>query len=266
MSIETINSISSFDSIAESYDKEFEDNLVTKSIRPVITESFIKYFRAGQHILELNCGTGTDALMLAEKEIHVTAIDSSEKMIQQAKLKAHKRAIRSVDFRVMDFENIETLGENKFDGAFSNFGGLNCSRSLSDVLENLSKLLKPQSPLIVCLLNKLCLWEIGSFLLRGNVRTAFRRLHSDGTDAKLSASSIRVWYYSPYEFAKILSPWFTVKEIYGINILSPLPNSHSFVSKFPRLSLRLLNVDEKIRRLVPFYMLGDHFVIEARRK
>ncbi|MBI4547337.1 MAG: methyltransferase domain-containing protein [Ignavibacteriae bacterium] len=264
---------SAFNDSAGMYDETFENNPITQRIRPIIWQSLLKHFKPGDHILELNCGTGTDAIMLAEQGINVTAIDSSTRMIETARQKVIKKQLTNhIHLQVLNFENLEYLvridpfGNGRlYDGAFSNFGGFNCTPELKSVVERLSMLVKTHGVIIACLLNKICIWEMMSFLVRGKLGKAFRRLHNDCIQANLGGVSVQVWYYSPGQFANILSPWFTVEGIYGLNIFSPSPNSMSFASKHQALTTSLLNIDERFRYRFPFYALGDHFVVEARR-
>ena len=267
MNTETVTRVfAPFDSIAEQYDSFFEENIVTKKIRSVVWNSLLNNFKSGYNILELNCGTGTDAIMLSEHGIQVTAIDASEKMIQEARRKSQANGISSVDFLKMSSEEIDKLPATNYGGAFSNFGGLNCVNNPGIVIERVSQLLQPNAPFIVCLLNKICIWEMLAFLSIGKFSQAFRRFPQDGIEASIGDSLMHTWYYTPKEFAKILSPWFSIKKIYGLNIFSPNPSSRSFMNKHPRLTQSLLKIDDGICTAFPFYILGDHFVIEARRK
>jgi len=55
----------------------------------------------GSSVLEIGCGTGTNAIELARRGFHVTAVDIVDHAIQTARDKAHAAAV-SVDFRVAD--------------------------------------------------------------------------------------------------------------------------------------------------------------------
>lgn len=262
--------VAPFDTIAEKYDQTFEGNLVTQRLRPIVWQSLLKHFRTGDRILELNSGTGTDAIFLAEHGIAVTATDASFKMLELAKQKVETKTVKNlVTLKQLSFDELDQLLNNvqsSYDGAFSNFGGLNCTLKLPTVLEKIAHILKPNGSFIVCLLNKLCIWKIASFALRGNFSKALRRFESKGIDAMLGNERIHVWYYTPRQVVRIALPWFYVEKIYGLSIVSPPPNSLNFVSRFPRLTQTLISVDDIIRNTFPFYALGDHFVVELRRK
>ena len=55
----------------------------------------------GSSLLEIGCGTGTNAIELARRGFHVTAVDIVDQAIQTARDKTHAAAV-SVDFRVAD--------------------------------------------------------------------------------------------------------------------------------------------------------------------
>ena len=95
-------------------------------------------------MLELNCGTGTDALFLSSLGIAVTACDASPRMIEQAeKQKAMGAPRAAVDFRVLCTERLDELPSDlRFDGVFSNFSGLNCVPDLSKIWKLLAERLR----------------------------------------------------------------------------------------------------------------------------
>ena len=256
-----------FDPAAGDYDRLFEENPITKRIRPLVWQSLLNRFRPGTRVLELNCGTGTDAIMLAGQGIRVTAIDASERMIEQAQRKIRQKHLEpSVTLKHMKFEDLDALYGDTFDGAFSNFGGLNCTGELLPTMAKLSTLIRPEGYFIACVMNRVALWEMISFLAKGNWSSTFRRLRRDGAEVFLGGASAPVWYYSPGQFKKLIAPWFLVENTYGLNILSPSPSSRSFALRYPDATGRLLELDGRIRFRFPWYALGDHFVVEARRR
>jgi ubiquinone/menaquinone biosynthesis C-methylase UbiE len=255
-----------FDAAAAGYDDEFERQRVTRSLRSVVQGTLLGHFRPGAHVLELNCGTGTDAIALAGRRVRVTCIDSSPEMIAQAAAKAERNGLgRLITFRELDFEQIDSAGFAEFDGAFSNFGGLNCSPRPGIVIGKVARLMKPGSVLVACLLNRTSLWESAAFIARGRFSKAFRRWRPGGIDATVGGMPLHVWYYSPGGVAKMLAPWFEVIQIYGLSIVSPPPGAAAFISSHPGLTDRLLRFDGAIRTMPPFRSLGDHFVVAARR-
>jgi len=254
-----------FDSVADAYDEWFEKSSVTRAIRNVVHKSCAKYFHPGDHLLELNCGTGTDAQFLTATGIRVTATDASPSMIERARSKlSGELASGLAELEVLAFEDLASLPETAFDGVLSNFGGLNCARDPDRVLHEVALRMKPGGAFIACLLNRRCAWEMMSFLARGKFAEALRRHRQ--AEVKVGHIMVPVTYYTPRSFSRLLRTYFIVEEIYGLNILSPGPNSRGFVAKFPGITKFLLGADRFVRGLPPFSGLGDHFVVVARRR
>src|SRR5215472_6121526 len=138
---------------AESYDQIFPDTLIGQAQRSAVWRKVERVFQHGQRILEINCGTGIDAVHLAERGIHVLACDLSPRMIELAiQRSAVSNTTKLTQFRVLPTESIaQLIGEERFDGAFSNFSGLNCVENLSLVAQNLGELLRPKASAIICM-------------------------------------------------------------------------------------------------------------------
>jgi len=267
MSATVTHNVRAFDAAAASYDETFERSFITEHIRKIVSDRMLYHFHGGQRVLDINCGTGTDAILLAQNGISVTALDASPKMIEITKAKSLTLGVGDlVEARVSSYENLDVVHQQSYDGAISNFGGLNCTADLEAVAEHVCKLLKPGGVFIACVMNKVCLWEISSFLARGKFKEGFRRFHGDGVDARIADTTVHSWYYTPRQFIKRISHWFDIETVYGINILSPSPNSRSFASNYPQLTRNLLRFDDRVRHIYPFNALGDHFVIEGRRR
>ena len=66
-----------FDALAERYDGMFTNSLIGRAQRDAVWSMAIRTFKCGDRILELNCGTGEDALFLAHHGITVLACDAS---------------------------------------------------------------------------------------------------------------------------------------------------------------------------------------------
>ncbi len=65
--------------------------------------------------LDLACGTGRNAIFLAEKSFQVMAVDNSSVGIEIAKKRANEKGLK-IDFRVADLEKGEfAIEENSFD-------------------------------------------------------------------------------------------------------------------------------------------------------
>jgi 2-polyprenyl-3-methyl-5-hydroxy-6-metoxy-1,4-benzoquinol methylase len=264
-----------FDEEAALYDEQFTSNPVALRARGAVWEILASCFKEGDHVLELNCGTGEDALMLGRMGVRVTAIDSSQSMLDIASRKSGlHRLDHLISYRLLRFEELDQLDTTLFDGVLSNFGGLNCTEDLPSVLKSVASVLKPGGGGVFCFLGKSPIWEILSFLGRGEYGKAFRRQprltrqagKANGSiPVRVGSRTVQVRYYGTRELREIMSPWFSVVQTAGLSILSPLPASRSFAVRHPGLTNALLGLDDRIRRLPGLRSLGDHTVIVARR-
>ena len=256
-----------FDAAAATYDHEFESLNATKRIRRIIWSIYYRHFRPADSLLELNCGTGTDALELASNGMYVLATDSSVEMIGVLRRKLMGTALNAFVFPMqIPFSRLKVLYGRQFDGIYSNFGGLNCTSQLHQVAYDLAMLVKPGRSIVLCIMSNFSLWETLAFLVRGRWRKAFRRSAHDGVLAKVNGERVWVHYYSPDQVKKMFASHFDFVELHGINIFSPPPTSRTAYRLLGKFNRILEKLDEWIPANSSLHGYGDHFVIVFRRK
>jgi ubiquinone/menaquinone biosynthesis C-methylase UbiE len=255
-----------FDQMAEEYDDVFTKSMIGRAQRDVVWNILTRTFKSGDHVLELNCGTGEDALFLAQNSISVTACDASEKMIQVASDRLHEEASDApVSFNILPTERIlELQPRTLFDGAFSNFSGLNCVADLKQTSEELATLLPPNAPLLVCLSTRFCVWEMLWFLLHGKFRKAFRRCSGHAT-AKVGEFSVDVYYPTVRKLQQLFSPHFVLHSYMGIGVTVPPSYVETWIRRHPKLLNLLRSTDEVVSTLPGFRVLGDHMLLHFER-
>ena len=123
-----------------------------------------------------------------------------------------------IEFRLLPTEQLNQLSREQFDGALSNFGGLNCVEDLSSVAADLANLLKPGAPLILCLANRVCASEMLWYGVQGNWEKAFRRLRRNGIEASLGSTCVHVWYPRVAELQRMFAPWFRLTSYRGVGV------------------------------------------------
>ena len=77
-----------FDTVAAEYDAAFTDHVLGRWLRGAVWKHLDAAFQPGDRVLELGCGTGEDALHLAQRGVHVHATDAAETMVHLADQKA----------------------------------------------------------------------------------------------------------------------------------------------------------------------------------
>ena len=67
------------------------------------------------NVIDVACGTGAQAIEIAQYAKHVVGIDISESMISQAKKECSKRKLTNIEFFVADASNLNQFGKKEFD-------------------------------------------------------------------------------------------------------------------------------------------------------
>lgn len=260
-----------FNSIAEIYDTDF-----THSKTGVLQRERVHYYlkkqlsnRSNLSVLELNCGTGEDALWLAKQGCSVLATDISETMVLVAKEKVSKAGLDAeITCKVLNIETLDSLGHSvKYDFIFSDFGGLNCvaPKDLKKISASLQRLLHPNGRFIGVIMSRFCWWETLYFTLKGQFKKAWRRQKKEAIAAPLTpTTTVDTWYYSPKEFSQLLQEKFEYEAVHPIGFMLPPSYLDNWFKNKPFL-MRILNRLEKIS---PSFCSkwSDHYLIVLRPK
>lgn len=268
--ISTIESVhpagEAFDGIANEYDSIFTDTVIGRLQRDAVWRKAAQVFRRGDRVLELNCGTGEDALFMARNGVSVCACDASAGMIERGRARmAAGLPSAQVEFRVLATEDLHVLpAEGCFDGAFSNFAGLNCIQDLSQTARELAQRLRPGAQALLCFASRFCAWEMAYYLLGGQLRKAFRRI-SGSADARVGGCAIRVYYPTLRRIVRAFRSAFRVRSITGVGIaVAP-----SYLERWAKQHTRLVSACDALDRVICCWpglrVLGDHILIHLER-
>lgn len=257
----------SFDKAAHHYDSSFTNTVIGKAQRELVYHHFSKFLvkKQPKTILEINCGTGEDAIWLAQHHFQVTATDISEKMIAVAK---SKNQFNNLNFDVLDCTEIaQKYTPNSFDLVFSNFGGLNClsHNELQLFFENASQILTSKGELVLVIMPKNTLWEQLYFIGKGKFSEAFRR-KKEFTTANVDGEKVTTYYYNPSDIERLASTGFTIATKFPVGFFIPPSYLEPFFSSKPRL-FSLLNYLEKRSTTFSFLsQYADHYIIHLQKK
>src|ERR1700737_4923167 len=257
----------SWDIAAEPYDQVFPDTLIGQAQRDAVWQELRPVFHSGHRVLELNCGTGIDAVHLAETGVRVLACDISPRMIELACQRLNATQLGElVDFRVLATEDIAGLGdEGPFDGAFSNFSGLNCVEDLSAVARNLAQLLRPGARVLLCMVGRFFVWEIAWYLAHGNPRKAMRRFKSGSVGRLSDDATVRVYYRSVGAVERIFAPEFQLRHRIGVGVTLPPSYAEDCARRFPRILERLARADRWLGRIPVVRSMADCALLQFER-
>jgi SAM-dependent methyltransferase len=256
-----------WDAAADTYHQDFADTLIGRAQRECIWREIEQVFTPGQRIVELNCGTGVDAVFLANRGVRVLACDIAPRMIEQAQSRADLMKLSGlIDFRVLATERIELLEQDgTFDGAFSNFSGLNCVDDLQTVARKLALLLRPGARLVLCIIGRFVPWEIAWYLAHGNPRKAFRRFERFSLGRFGDNAVVKVHYPSVQKLVRMFAPDFRLRRLQGIGITLPPTYLESFAHRFPSLLNRMARLDRLIGTLPIVRSMGDCVLLQFDR-
>jgi ubiquinone/menaquinone biosynthesis C-methylase UbiE len=143
------------------FDELYSRNKIVQYKRERVRSHVKKYHTPGSFILDLNSGTGEDAVWFAKEGHKVHATDISTGMMEKLKEKINTYHLQSqVSHEVISFTELNLLfNKGPYDLIFSNFAGLNCTNELNKVLRSFSSLLKPNGVVTLVILSKFCLCE-----------------------------------------------------------------------------------------------------------
>ena len=257
--------------MAETYDDTFTSSLIGSAQRAAVKRELDLAFWPGQRVLDINCGTGVDAVYLAGRGLRVLACDLSPRMIAIAQRRVAQSGLADrAEFRVLATEDLGALaateGRTGFDGALSNFAGLNCVEDLAAVARDLARLLKPGARAVFCLFGRSCVWEVFWYLGQGKATEAFRRFRPAGDLARLTEGvTVRVRYPSVPDITRSLAPYFRLRRRKGVGMMVPPTYLEPWAQRFPRILAPLVKADRKFERWPLFRALADHALLTFER-
>jgi ubiquinone/menaquinone biosynthesis C-methylase UbiE len=255
-----------FDCVALDYDRLFTSSAIGQAQRAQVSREIERCFSPGSHVLELNCGTGEDALALARRGVRVSAYDASGEMIEAANRKLTSEPSSSqVQFSVLRNENLSML-EGPFDGVLSNFGGLNCSLDWAHIEEELARLVKPGGHVLLCIFGRLCLWEMVYYLLRGRFRKASRRVRRGPSVACVDGTFFNIIYPSVTEARQLFSRSFLLREWRGVGVFVPPSYLEPHLQARKRVLGLLAFLDLMFGHLPGVRCWGDHILLDFVRR
>jgi ubiquinone/menaquinone biosynthesis C-methylase UbiE len=235
-------------------------------MRDRVHAEVLRHAKPGDRMLELNCGTGIDARFFAEHGLRVLATDNAPGMLAQCEAKIAAAGLGDrVAVRQCSFDRLENLrDEPHFDYIFSNFGGLNCAADLGKILVDIDRLLLPGGYFTLVIMPKICPWEL-ALVLRGKARTAFRRLHRGGVQAKVEGLPFQCYYYDPGFIQNQLKDYFRTISLQTLGLLVPPPYMEGFPERFPKAFRFLGRAEQRIAGRWPFNRMGDHYIITMQK-
>ncbi len=264
-----------FDAISSTYDAFEGENAINKRLRRRMQEALFQSFKAGSRVLEIGCGTGIDALVLAGSEVEVLATDISQRMVDLVEKKVADAGIRNLRCRRLAAHElgnlIDEFGEASFDGAFSHGGVLNLEPRLQETARHLGRLLRSRGRFICSVVNQTSLFELLFYPLVLRPRKAFRRL---GHDVPVPITrqpaqrnyAVPARFYSPRAFIRYFDGEFVLRHLTGLQILLPPWNLADEYDRLAPVARIAESVEDRIADKPPVNAWGNLFLAEMERR
>jgi ubiquinone/menaquinone biosynthesis C-methylase UbiE len=273
MNMQTTNineeqAVIAFNSQSAIFDELYSANTIIQYKRRRVRDHVLQYLSPGSNILELNAGTGDDAIFFAREGHHVHATDISAGMQEKLMEKvAGQQLTALVSNELCSYTALDRLiNKGPYDCIFSNFAGLNCTGELKLVLDSFDNLLKPGGVVVLVVLPGFCLWE-SLLMLKGKFRTATRRFFSTkGRKANIEGVAFTCWYYSPGFISRRLKDKFELLKTEGLCTIVPPSYIENFAEKYPRVFSFLCKTEDRLRNKWPWKYTGDYYIISLRKK
>ncbi|MCB9232660.1 MAG: methyltransferase domain-containing protein [Bacteroidia bacterium] len=260
-----------FDGAASAYDVVFSHSPIGRIQRRFVWD-YLEQELEGKsplNILELNCGTGEDALFLAKMGHQITATDLSPEMVSLTRDKANEAGFgEQVHTRVCGFERVgEEFEGNAFDWIFSDFGGWNCTdaNGIRQLGQNLARLQPAGGRLTVVIMARQCLWETAYFGLRLQMGKAFRRWGGGPVTAQLNPGTVKVWYFHPKEIIRLLAPHYQLRALRPIGFCVPPSYLDPFFLRHPGWLGKLEKQDRRLAKRSGLSRFSDHYLVDFTR-
>ena len=255
-----------FSCTSERYDAFAQDHAHLTHLRNKVYIHLQRFLGGGANILELNAGTGIDAVELAQRGYRVHATDIAAGMLARLHEKIQRLEMGDrVAIQQCSFTRLDEVVGGPYDAVFSDLGGLNCIADLRPVIQQLPLVLKPGGLVTWVLMPPTCLWEMAE-LLRGHFRLAFRRYARNGALTHLEGYYFQTYYFTPRQVIDWFGSDYELLGIEGLSVITPTAESKYFPLRHPRLYSWLAWLDDRLAPRRPWCGWGDFFIVSLRSR
>jgi SAM-dependent methyltransferase len=256
-----------FDGVASGYDRSNTSNRTLSGMRERARQTVERVVPRGAHLLDLGCGPGSDAEHLAGRGYHVTAIDWSQAMVDEARNRVRQAGVQDrVAVMHLGIQELDRLQPARFDAAYSNFGPLNCVPDPAEAARLIANRIRSGGVLVASVIGRVCPWEIALYLARGEWSRARVRFRDGLVPVPLDGRTVWTRYYTPGAFERIFrAAGFSRVSLRTLGLLAPPPYLQAFAGRHPTLIDALQRVEDRVGAWPAVRAWGDHFLIVLRK-
>jgi SAM-dependent methyltransferase len=254
-----------FDSVAADYDGPRGNNALIQRMRETMWRELERHFDRSARLIDLGCGTGIDAAHLAHSGRTVVATDWSPAMVERTRQRASDAGLAErIDARCIGAHELQRL-DGVFDGAYSNFGPLNCVPDLRGMSAQCARLLCPGGRLVFSVIGRICPWEYFYYRWRRPERARIRFARG-AVAVGMNRQTIWTRYFLPREFHQEFASEFELVSYRALSLFMPPPYLVAWYERHPRLLEMLGRIDDLAGGMPGLRNAGDHFLIVMKRR
>lgn len=252
-----------FSALYDEYETLAHENYIDIARRNTIRKHVETFLQPQYSILEINAGSGIDAVYFARKGHTVLATDIASGAEKHIRDKITGLGLSGLEFQNCSFLALGQITGRTFDHIFSNYGGLNCTNNLPAVFAQLGKVLNVGGYVSLVIMPPYYPWEMAT-ILKGN-RKAFRRWHKKGVAANVGSYEVTTFYHTPKKVKAAAGNHF--RHVKTRNIGTFYPSSHfASISKYKSIVSGLIRLDDRINDSPLMWKgIGDYFIITFQK-
>ena len=268
--VDYLGSVSdAFDSASEEYDFTIAGNFINVWTRERSIKEVLELSGPEDVLLEIGCGTGTEAIRISKQVGGVVATDISASMIALLTRKVEARKLGGriwpLKLRAIDVGKAkEFLQGGKTRVVYSFNGALNCEVEIHRFPRELWGVTEPGGYFVCSIRNNFCLEE-------SLYRAALMKFDSVTPRKKqpkmvsVGGLDIPAYYYSPSEFARFFKPYFKAKKIVALPSIIPPPYLNDLYVRLRSRLQFLERADKALADKFPFNLFGDQTLFVFQR-
>lgn len=257
----TVEVAEAFSRKATLYDSFGLDHSHLEWMRAVVRSHVLAFLHPDARILEINAGTGADALFFARLGYTVHATDIAPGMLEQIRLKIERHQLAArLSCEPRSFTRLEGVQGKPYDYLFSNMGGVNCIEDLTLITASIPSILRTGGFVTWVVMPPICPWELAQ-ALRGRFQLARRRLSPGGVLANVEGVHFMTYYYTPQQVLQAFGASFKLCRLHGLSVFTPTADVKGFPEKHPRLYRSLRWLDGRFASRPQFNGWGDFFIL-----